>query len=141
MATLKTRYVTIDEVQNETGIDLREEWGERAEIELKNIERRMESFCASNFYRNIEREFKNFSDYQKKHFKRAIIEQVIYIIENGDIGSLSGIVDGEKRVNRADYKNVMWSPYTEDELRLCGIWCRTIKNVGRGITYGDWLVH
>lgn len=140
MGVLKTKFVTIDEIQSETGIDLREELGDKAEFVLKDIERRMESFIASNFYRNINREFADFSDYQKEHFKKAIIEQVIYILDNGDVGLLSGIEDGRKVANKSEYKNAIFSPYAEDELRLCGVWCRTVKNVGRGITYGDWLL-
>lgn len=145
MATLKTRYVTVDDVQTEKGIDLRAELNDdanssdKAERFIKTIEDRIETYIASHFYRNVRREFACFSDFQKEHFKKAILEQIEYVLENGDLGTLSGIEDGREIANRKTYEKIVISPYARDELRVCGLWCRKVKNVGRGFVYVDRL--
>lgn len=145
MATLKTRYVSVDEIQTEAGINLREELNgdandsNKAERFVSQIENRIETYIASHFYRDVRKEFGHFTDFQKYHFKRAVIEQVIYIFENGELGTLSGIEDGREIANRKTYEKIVIAPYARDELRVCGLWCRKIKNVGRGFAYGEWM--
>jgi len=127
---IQTQYITLDDFKNYFGIDLIEELGntEKAQAFIFRIEARMETFLDANFQKNIKCEFKCFTDYQKEHYKRALLEQAIYIFRNGDISVDSGY-DQEKGVvaDINTIKKISLAPNTKQELILCGLWNRNIR--------------
>ena len=131
---IQTKYITVDEFKEYFGIDLAHEFDNdvgKAEAFLQRIEDRIETFINSNFYRNIEVEFIKFTPYQKKHFKRALLEQAIYVFKNGDISVDSGYNPESGEVaSRKTLKNLSIAENCKQELLLCGLWCRKIKSSG-----------
>lgn len=142
---VKSRYIDADMFKQYTGIDLSLELktddnpSNQVDALLYRVESRMASFIASNFYRNIDNEFKRFSDYQKEHYKIALLEQVLYILKNGDLSVDSGYNPQEGiKTARRHLERLSIAPNAVNELRLCGVWCRHIKNRSRGAIDGLW---
>lgn len=133
----RTKYITIDDFKNYFGIDLQHELEDdvnpsnKAEAFLKRIEDRVETFINANFYKNVDIEYYHFSSYQKEHYKRALLEQAIYIFKNGDISVDSGYDPERGEVaSRKTLKNLSIAENCKQELILCGLWCRKIKSNG-----------
>lgn len=126
---LQTKYITLDEFKEYFGIDLTEAFDTdiAATAFLKRIEDRLATFVDSNFNANIDRRFPCFTDYQKKHYKLALLEQAIYIFRNGDISVDSGYDPEKGEVARPERYAI--APNCKDNLRLCGIWNRNIPNM------------
>ena len=93
---LQTRYITADEFLQYTGINLREELNDtsngsdKVNAFLKRTEDRMEAFLNAKFFKNVSDLYPEFSEFQKKHYKLALLEQAYYVFKNGDISSDSG---------------------------------------------------
>lgn len=139
---LQTKYITLDEfTQYFPNEDLIASMGsqEGAIAFLKRIEDRMEAYVGANFDKNVERLYREFNDYQKEHYKRALLEQCIYVLKNGDISVDSGY-DPERGeiVNITTLKKLALSFNSKEELLLCGLWSRHIR-AGRYCLW-DWLV-
>lgn len=140
---LLTKYVTKDEFLAYSGINLDmrlkddDNPSDKANSFLYRIERRMDTFLNANFYRNIDLEYPQFTDYQKEHYKQALMEQAIYILRNGDISTDSGYDPEGGFVAGADrLKHATIAPNAKEELMLCGLWCRKIRT-RRGVY--EWL--
>lgn len=89
---LKTKYITLDDVQSYGGVDLVTELGttEAATAFLTRIETRLESFLDARMHQSVERRFPELTDYQKRQYKLALIEQAIYVWKNGETAVDSG---------------------------------------------------
>lgn len=140
---LQTKYITLDEFnQYFPEIDLIEEFetNERALAFLKRIEDRLSSFINASFNRNIDMLFPEFTDYQKEHYKLALLEQALYVFRNSDISTDSGY-DPEKGelISRGKINALTIAPNTKRELILCGIWNRNIPDMATGILTGNWF--
>ena len=143
---LKTKYITIEEFKEFFGIDLEVEIKEddnpsnTANAFLKRIEVRVASYIDSNFYRNVDFEYPEFSNYQKEHYKLALLEQAMYVLKNGDISVDSGY-DQETgiKASRGQLKELAISQNCKEHLILCGLWCRKIKTRARGGIDGWWM--
>ncbi len=143
--TLLTKYITADDFFDYFGIDLNAQLpgddnpSNKADRFIKRIEDRVEAFLNAVFYRDIEKEYPEFTDYQKKHYKLALLEQAIYVFQNGDISVDSGFNydQGETASNDTILKKSI-APNAKNELMLCGLWCRRIKGHRGGWT-GLWL--
>lgn len=143
---LKTKYITKDDFKEYFGIDLDIELKDddnasnKANAFLLRIENRMSAFLNARFYKNIDTDYPKFSDYQKQHYKLALLEQAYYVLLNGDISADSGysMVDG-KKISRSELNGIKISSNTVEELILCGLWNRHIKSRGRGILDGWWM--
>lgn len=146
MAELKSKYITKDDFKMYFGIDL--------DIELKDddnpsnkvnafllrIEHGIARYLDANFYRKVDFEYPHFSDYQKEHYKIALLEQAYYELKNGDISRDSGYdVETGVKATREQLKAVKISDNTREELILCGIWCRKIRNRARSSLDGWWM--
>ena len=120
MLELQTKYITADDFKNYFGVDLGAELNENPTSFLMRIETRMESYLNSMFYRNIEREYPTFSDYQKLHYKLALLEQAMYVTKNGDISVDSGY-DPEKGeiISQATIDKIAIGLNAKNELILC----------------------
>ena len=144
--TLKSKYITADDFKMYFGIDLEAELKEddnpsnTVNAFLLRIENRMETFLDANFYRKIEFEHPKFTDYQKKHYKQALLEQAYYVLTQGDLSVDSGynIEEGIK-ASRNQIHNLKIADNAKEELLLCGLWCRKIKNRARSGLDGWWL--
>ena len=131
---LQTRYITLDDFLEYTGIDLRLELkntanpSDKATAFLVRIEDRMEAFLNANFFKLITKEWPYFSENQKLWYKKALIEQALYVFRNGDISVDSGF-DTEKGIilDRTTQKEITLSPNAINYLELCGLWTRHIK--------------
>ena len=143
---LKSKYITEEEFKQYTGIDLSLELKDddnpsnKVQSFLCRVEIRIATFIDSNFHRNVELEYPKFSDYQKYHYKLALLEQCLYVFKNGDISVDSGY-DSEKGVmiSSGEKKKIVISENCKEHLILCGLWCRKIKPRARGSMDGWWL--
>lgn len=130
---LKTKYITLDEFEEYFNIDLRKDLGSDREAIafLKRIEDRLATFVDANFNRNIERLYPEFTDYQKEHYKLALLEQAIYIFKNGDISVDSGYDPEKGEIENIDkLRGRVIAPNCKQNLILCGIWNRCVKVPG-----------
>lgn len=135
---LQTKYITLDDFKAFSGIDLREELGteEKACAFLVRLETRLASYCDANFNKNVDRQYPCFTDYQKYHYKLALLEQGIYIFKNSDISVDSGYdLDRGEVISREKIVQLSIAPNCKNELLLCGIWNRNIISHG-----GNWLL-
>lgn len=133
MAQLQTKYITPDEFKDYFGIDLAilkddTNPSNKQMAFLKRIEDRMETMIDAKCFRKVSVEYPHFSDYQKEHYKRALLEQAIYVFRNGEISVDSGI-DPEKGVviNGGSLKEMALAPNAKLELQLCGLWSKKIR--------------
>lgn len=142
---IKTKYITPDDFKMYFGIDLEAEMKDddnpsnKALAFLMRIENRLHSYLDATFYRNVDKEYPEFTDYQKEHYKLALLEQAYYVLTQGDISVDSGydVTEGFK-ATRNQIKSIIISENAKNELVLCGIWCRKIRNRSRGGLDG-WL--
>lgn len=136
---LKSKYITLDDFKLFFGIDLEarlksdDNPSNTANAFLYRIETRLSAYLDSHFYRNIDKEYPEFTDYQKSHYKLALLEQAMYVVRNGDISSDSGY-DPEQGVlaKAGELQSITIAPNAKDQLLLCGLWCRKIRNKSRG---------
>lgn len=142
---LKSKYITLNDFKQYFGIDLTNELktddnpSNTANAFLHRVETRLASFINANFYRNVDMEYPKFTDYQKEHYKLALLEQAYYVLTQGDISSDSGYdVDSGPKATRTQLHAIKIADNTKEELMLCGLWCRKIQNRSRG-GFDDWL--
>ena len=142
---LNTRNITLDDFLDWSGIDLRAQLkgddnpSNSAQAFLDRTMYRLESYINATFYRNVDREYPTFTDYQKEHYKHALLEQCLYVFKNGDISADSGYDPerGEVASNSTlAQKNI--APNAKTERILCGLWCRKIKP-RRGRFWDEYL--
>lgn len=144
---LKSKYITADDFKEYFGMDLAnmlktdDNPSNTVNAFLFRLETRLEGYINANFYRNVEIEYPEFSEYQKQHYKFALLEQAMYIIRNGDISTDSGYDPEEgQKATPSQLKAIIISPNCKEQLILCGLWCRKIKNRGKGGLDGYWVL-
>lgn len=133
MAELRTKYITPDEFKEYFGTDLAmlnddTNPSNKQVAFLKRIEDRVEAIIDEECFRNVDREYPHFSQYQKECYKRALLEQAIYIWRNSDVSTDSGI-DPEKGViiPIEKIKEASLAPNAKRELQRCGLWSKKIR--------------
>lgn len=134
---LQTRYITADEFLQYTGINLREELNDtsngsdKVNAFLKRTEDRMEAFLNAKFFKNVSDLYPEFSEFQKKHYKLALLEQAYYVFKNGDISSDSGYNQETLEIaNQIKLRALAVAPNAIDHLRLTGLWSGFIGGKG-----------
>ena len=144
MKQIQTRYITKDEFKEYSGIDLdatlRDDGNpsNKTNAFLSRIERRVATYLNAHFCRNVDIEYKKFSDYQKEHYKYALMEQAIYELRNGEISTDSGYDPEKGEVANVDnLSKLRIAPNAKDELVTCGLWNRHIGDGGN--PYG-WFI-
>ena len=142
----KSKYITEDEFKQFFGIDLSARLIEddnpsnTANAFLYRIETRIASYLDSTFYRNVDFEYPEFTNYQKEHYKLALLEQAMYVLRNGDISVDSGYEPDTGIVATPEQlKAITIAPNCKQHLILCGLWCRKIKNKARSGLDGWWM--
>lgn len=134
---LQTRYITADEFLQYTGINLREELNDtsngsdKVNAFLKRTEDRMEAFLNAKFFKNVSDLYPEFSEFQKKHYKLALLEQAYYVFKNGDISSDSGYNQETLEIaSQRKLRALAVAPNAIDHLRLTGLWSGFIGGKG-----------
>ena len=141
--TLQTKYITLDEFDEyfpEVGPIRQVLGGEQNALAwLKRIEDRMEVFLNSNYNRNIDKEWPVFTENMKEHYKKALLEQAIYIFRNSDVSVDSGYDPERGEIMNIDrLKKIQLAPNALDHLRMCGLTGRQLlNNRQRGIIW--WM--
>lgn len=142
----KTKYITADDFKAYFGIDLNIELkaddnpSNTTNAFLLRVENRIEAYINAKFYRNVEFEYPTFTDYQKKHYKLALLEQANYVLTQGDISVDSGYNQNDGiKVSRKELSEIKISDNAKEELMLCGLWCRKFKNRGLRGAFDEWL--
>lgn len=132
---LQTRYITADDFLLYTGIDLGAQLkgngnpSNKVNAFLNRIEVRMEAFLNANFFKLITDEWPRFNDFQKQHYKYALLEQALYVFKNGDISVDSGYDPDEGvKISLNDKKALIMAPNAIDHLVLTGLWTRHISS-------------
>lgn len=140
--SLNTRFVTLDEFKMYTGIDLEiqlkgdDNPSATAEAFLLRNTLRLEAYLCARYFRSPEQEYCGLSDFQKYHYKIALIEQSLYIFKNGDISVDSGYdPDFGSRANGGYLEDTAIARNAKNELMLCGMLSRKIRFGGDN--YGD----
>lgn len=142
---MKTKYINADDFKQFFGIDLEAELktndnpSDEVDSFLNRIEVRMSTFIDCQFYRNVDKEYPTLTDYQKQHYKYALLEQAYYVLTQGDLSVDSGydVQEGEK-ASRTHLNNIKFSSNAIEHLILCGFWNRKIRNRFRG-GFGGWM--
>lgn len=131
---LRTKYITADDFLEYTGIDLKSKLkdtdnpSDKVNAFLHRVEVRMEAFLNANFFKRIGDEWPCMSDYQKLHYKYALLEQALYVFRNGDISIDSGYEPDEGiKLDPTARKKLILSPNAQDQLQLCGLWTRKVS--------------
>lgn len=131
---LNTRFITLDDFKLYSGIDLEAEMksdgnpSRTAEAFLLRTITRLESYLTARYFRSPEREYKDMTDYQKYHYKLALIEQCMYIYKVGDVTMDSGYdADFGKRTDINYLKQISIAPNAENELMNCGMLSRKMR--------------
>ena len=146
---LQTRYITPDDFLTYFGIDLGTQLkgnvnpSDKATAFLMRIEVRMEAFLNANFFKRVTDEYPYFTDWQKEHYKYALLEQAIYVFKNGDISVDSGYTPDEGiKIGVKDKKSITIAPNAIDHLRLIGLWTRQISTPSffGPDEFGNWFM-
>lgn len=143
---LQTKYITLEEFLEYSGIDLHKQLVEddnpsnTAMAFLVRLENRMSAFIDGNFNVNVDAQWGCMSDYQKGCYKRALMEQAMYIFRNGDISVDSGLdLDKGEVISDKTLKAKSIAPNAKDELVRCGIWNRQVRSTRVGYGWSWWL--
>ena len=128
-----TKYITTDDFRDYFGIDLDLELknsanpSDTADAFIMRLEERMATFLDAQFFRQVDKEYPQFTNYQKRHYQLALLEQAKYVFKNGDISEDSGYnyETGETASNDMITKKTI-APNARQHLLLCGLWCRKI---------------
>lgn len=137
---IMTKYITIDEFKDYTGIDLLAELNtdnanpsDTANRFLKRVEDRMELYVNNHFFIQIPTIYPTWDDRSKKCYKLALIEQAEYMFRNGDIAMDSGYNPDNLSTTDLKRKNaVAMSKVAYDYLISCGF--------NREIGYGTGVI-
>lgn len=142
--SLKSRYITKDDFKEYWGIDLDKELAPSdnpsndAEAFLFRVTNRLITWINARLYRDIDTEYRDWTDFQKEHFKYALLEQAMYVMRNGDLATDSGYdPDVGERASRDHLDKIMISSAAKDHLQVCGIWSRKLHGT-RGFSPDGW---
>lgn len=125
---LKSRYVNADEFLSYSGIDLHQYFKDNdnpsAQVEsfIFRTETLLENWINAHFFRLVDEDYLKFTERQKKLYKIALMEQMMYVIRNGDITTDSGYNMTSGKVADTEYLNkVIIARNTLDALKSAGI--------------------
>lgn len=140
---IQTRYITPDELTLYSGIDFGAKLkgtanpSDKVAAFINRVEVRMEAYLNAHFFKLVTKEWPNMSDFQKEHYKYALLEQCIYVFRNGDISTDSGYEPEEGiKADRDTLLNITMSPNAIEHLQLTGLWTRHISG---GSYFGNWF--
>lgn len=143
---ITTKYVSAEDFKIYFGIDLQKTLRDgdnpsnKVNAFIMRWENLIESYLDAEYFQKIDEIYPTFSDYQKKHYQLALLEQLYYAYYNGDLSIDSGY-DQETGDKGRPFDRTI-APNALRELRLCGL--TNVKIDGRygngygGIFNGNW---
>lgn len=149
---LESLDVTPEEFRQFTGIDLKERLN--TSYMSGNPSNDVDGFmnmCRVRMNTYIDTYFKNTggiiasylpqpTDEQKFHYKLALIEQIKYMLINGDIPSRSGLDEnGNLTVSRQDLEQLSIAQEAKSHLLCCGLYNRQITTGGFALAWW-WIL-
>lgn len=136
---IRTKYITPDDFRDYFGIDLgmtlkgNANPSDKANAFIKRLEDRMESYLNAHFFKNVSDEWTHFTDFQKEKYRLALLEQAIYVFENGDISVDSGYEPDEGiKITRDEVNRLTIAPNAINNLRMTGLWTAHLNIARRG---------
>lgn len=109
----------------------------KAEIFLGMCEDVVTNFINSNFAYTVEGQYPTFSDFQKEHWKKAILWEAHYLLKNGELHNRSGFEEGRGFIATQEQINdAICAPETKQNLVQCGLWNTHISS--RGVIMGGF---
>lgn len=136
------KYITPEEFLAYTGINLKnisddDNPSNKVEALLNRTEIRIIAYLSGTFRYDFDYKYSRLDDEHKGYFKNAVMEQVLYVINNTDIMSDSGY-DPEKGIlaTQEQLKHIALSFTVKNMLMMSGLWDR---NVTIGGDYNGWF--
>lgn len=130
---IKTKYITADDYKQYFGEDLNvilpddDVPNGKADRFIMRVEDDVALFLETKCFKRIDEQYVSLSDYQKQCYKKALLNQVNYKVNNGDIGNDSGYDPTTGVVaQRGNIVDIVLSPKAIDYLRLAGLYNRNI---------------
>lgn len=130
---IKTKYITADDYKQYFGEDLNvilpddDVPNGKADRFIMRVEDDVALFLETKCFKRIDEQYVSLSDYQKQCYKKALLNQVNYKVNNGDIGNDSGYDPTTGVVaQRSNIVDIVLSPKAVDYLRLAGLYNRNI---------------
>lgn len=131
---IKSRYVNADEFKIYSGIDLMQNFADndnpsdQVEGFIFRIETLLENWINAHFFKTITSEYPKLTDNQKRLYKIALMEQMIYVLRNGDITTDSGYnMTTGKIADINDINKIIICRNALDALKCAGILTTKIR--------------
>lgn len=131
---IKSRYVNADEFKIYSGIDLAQNFSnndnpsDQVEGFIFRVETLLENWINAHFFKTITSEYPKLTDNQKRLYKIALMEQMIYVLRNGDITTDSGYnMTSGKIADINDINKIVICRNTLDALKCAGILTTKIR--------------
>lgn len=138
---LKQQQITNDEFKIYSGKDLTlyltdsDNPSNEVKAFLYRKQLNIDTFIEAQMFKQLR--YENMSDYQKQHYKVAVMEQIIYELRNGEISTDSGYDNEVGALSNIDYLTyITISPETKRHLQVAGLWSRKVKG-SRTFNIGD----
>jgi len=138
---LKQQQITNDEFKIYSGKDLTlyltdsDNPSNEVKAFLYRKQLNIDTFIEAQMFKQLR--YENMSDYQKQHYKVAVMEQIIYELRNGEISTDSGYDNEVGALSNIDYLTyITISPETKRHLQVAGLWSRKVKG-SRTFDIGD----
>lgn len=138
---LKQQQITNDEFKIYSGKDLTlyltdsDNPSNEVKAFLYRKQLNIDTFIEAQMFKQLR--YENMSDYQKQHYKVAVMEQIIYELRNGEISTDSGYDNEVGALSNIDYLTyITISPETKRHLQVAGLWSRKVKG-SRTLDIGD----
>lgn len=129
---LKQKQVTNDEFKVYSGKDLTlyltdsDNPSNEVQAFLYRKQLNIDTFIEAQMFKQIR--YENMSDYQKQHYKVAVMEQIFYELRNGEISTDSGYDNEVGALSNVDYLTyITIAPETKRHLQVAGLWSRKVK--------------
>ena len=126
---LKNRLPSKGEFKVYSGYDLDEIMGEQADSFMYRVAVRFESFLNARLFVDIDHKYPSFSDHQKACYKYAIMEQMIWVIINGD--STTVATSNEKNLSPDEIIHKAIAPEAIQQLMNAGVWSKKFPTYSR----------
>lgn len=138
---LKQQQITNDEFKIYSGKDLTlyltdsDNPSNEVKAFLYRKQLNIDTFIEAQMFKQLR--YENMSDYQKQHYKVAVMEQIIYELRNGEISTDSGYDNEVGALSNIDYLTyITIAPETKRHLQVAGLWSRKVKG-SRTFDIGD----